>query len=217
MALTSTSPMLVVECPPDGGVLGARWGLPREVTITDLAADADPSHELWEQARPWVGASRLLLADPSAIAMHRTPATRYVAGRLAGVEVPVLVDLGRLRPDDATARLLREVDRLWVLLEPTAEHATAAMTWRPLLERICTVELLSVDRPAASGRYPPREIAATLGWEHIDTIQRDRRGALALRGIGAPSPWLVQRLPLVRQARQLMQQVSSREPREALG
>lgn len=207
MAVASTSPLLVVECPPDGGVLAVRWGLPREVTVTDLAADADPTLDLWERARPWAGASRLLSADASAVAAHRTPVARYVADRLAVAEVPVVVDLGRLRPDDATLALLREVGRLWLLLEPTVEHVTAAMSWRPLLERTCTVELLLADRPAASGSYPPREIAGTLAWNCLDTIRRDRRGAQALRGIGAPSPWLVQRLPLVRQAGQLLQRI----------
>lgn len=204
MATASTSQLLVVECQPDGGVFAARWGLPREATVTDLAADAD-STSLWERALPWTGASRLLPADPSPIAAHRTPVARYVAERLAAADVPTLVDLGRLRPDDATVALLREVDRLWLLLEPTVEHVTSAMSWQPLLDRVGTVEMLLVDRPAASGGYSVREIAATLGWETIDTVHRDRRGALALRGIGAPSPWLVQRLPLVRQARQLLQ------------
>ena len=214
MAVASTSPLLVVECPPDGGVLAVRWGLPREVTVTDLAADADPSSCLWDRARPWVGASRLLPADASAVAAHHTPVVRYVADRLATVDVPAVVDLGRLRPDEATLALLRGVDRLWLLLEPTVEHVTAAMSWRPLLERTCTVELLIADRPAASGGYRPGEIARTLAWDYLDTIQRDRRGALALRGIGAPSPWLVQRLPLVRQARQVLQQAGLHEPQE---
>lgn len=214
MAVASTSPLLVVECPPDGGVLAVRWGLPREVTVTDLAADADPGCDLWDRARSWVGTSRLLPADASAVAAHRTPVARYVADRLAVADVPVMVDLGRLRPDDATLALLREVDQLWLLLEPTVEHVTAAMSWRPLLERTCTVELLLADRPRSSGRYPPREIAGTLAWDCLDTIGRDRRGALVLRGIGAPSPWLVQRLPLVRQARQLLQQAGMHQQQE---
>ncbi len=183
--------------------------------MTDLAADTDPRGDLWERARPWVGASRLLPADASAIAAHRTPVARYVANRLASADVPVLVDLGRLRPDDATLALLREVDRLWLLLEPTVEHVTSAMSWRPLLERTCTVELLLADRPGSSGRYPPREVAGTLAWDCLDTIGHDRRGALVLRGIGAPSPWLVQRLPLVRQARQLLQQAGMHQQQEA--
>lgn len=214
MAVASTSPLLVVECPPDGGVFAARWGLPREITVTDLAADADPSSGLWERARPWAGASRLLPADASAVAAHRTPVARYVADQLAGVDVSVVVDLGRLRPDDATLALLRELGRLWLLMEPTVEHVTAAMSWRPLLERTCTVELLLTDRPAASGGYRPRDIARTLSWDYLETIRRDRRGAWALRGIGAPSPWLVQRLPLVRQARQLLQRISPSERQE---
>jgi len=214
MAVASTSPLLVVECPPDGGVLAVRWGLPREVTVTDLAADADPGRELWERARPWAGASRLLAADASAVAAHRTPVARYVADRLAVTDVSVVVDLGRLRPDDATLALVREVGRLWLLLEPTIEQVTAGVSWRPLLERTCTVELLLADRPATSGPYPAREITRTLGWDCLDTIQHDRRGALALRGIGAPAPWLVQRLPLVRQARQLLQRISPPERQE---
>lgn len=214
MAVASTSRLLVVECPPDGGVLAVRWGLPREVTVTDLAADAYPERDLWERARPWVGASRLLPADASAVATHRTPVARYVADRIGTTDVPVVVDLGRLRPDDATVSLLRGLGRLWVLVEPTIEHVASAMSWRPLLERVCTVELLIADRDAASGRYTAREITDTLGWGCIDTVQRDRRGALALRGVGAPSPWLVQRLPLVRQARQLLQQAGLQAAQE---
>lgn len=208
MALASTSRLLVVECPPDGGVLAARWGLPREGTVTDLAADADPTLDLWERARPWTGEARLLPADPSSVATHRTPVARYVADRLAAVDVPALVDLGRLRPDDATFDLVGQVDRLWLLLEPTVEHVTAATTWRPLLDRTCTIELLIVDRPASTGRYSTRDIAGTLDWRCIDTIQHDKRGALALRGIGSPNLWLLQRMPLVRQARQLLERVS---------
>lgn len=214
MAVASTSRLLVVECPPDGGVLAVRWGLPREATVTDLAADAYPEHDLWERARPWVGASRLLPADASAVATHRTPVARYVSDRIGTTDVPVVVDLGRLRPDDATVSLLRGLGRLWVMVEPTIEHVASAMSWRPLLERVCTVELLIADRAAASGRYPAREITDTLGWGCIDTVQRDRRGALALRGVGAPSPWLVQRLPLVRQARQLLQQAGLQAAQE---
>lgn len=214
MAFASTSPLLVVECPPDGGALAVRWGLPRQITVTDLAADTGQADDLWEQATPWVGTARLLPADPSPVAAHRTPVPRYVADSIAPTSVPVLVDLGRLRPDDATIALIDGVDRVWLLLEPTAEHVTSAMSWRPLLDRVGTVELLLTDRPAASGRYPSMEITATLGWDCVDTIQRDRRAALALRGIGAPNPWLMSRLPLVRQARQLLEQAGLDERRE---
>lgn len=199
MAFTSTRATLVVECAPDGGVLAVRWGIPRGITLADLAIDAVPQDDLWERAQPWMGATRLLAGDPSPIAMQRSPVARYVAARLGTVEVPTLLDLGRLRPDDATTSLLGEVDRLWLLLEPTVEHVTNAATWKPLVDDI-TVELLVVDRPASTGRYPVREIEDALGWSCIDTIQRDRRAALALRGVGAPRPFRLEHMPLVRQA-----------------
>ena len=214
MALTSTQATLVVECAPDGGVFAVRWGLPRAVTLADLAIDTAADDELWERAQPWMGVTRLLPADASPVAMQRAPAVRYVADRLGGVEVPTLLDLGRLRADEATLELLSRVDRLWLLVEPTVEHVTVATAWRPLLERTA-VELLVVDRPASSGSYPVREIVGTLGWPCIGTLRRDRRGALALRGVGAPTPWLLERLPLVRQARDLRGRIGS--PQQEVG
>lgn len=199
MAFASTKETLVVECVPDGGVLAARWGLPHGfTTIADLAANGSEL-DLWDCAQPWMHMARLLPGDPSPMPIQHLVAAQHIADRIATAKVPILVDLGRLRADAATESFLGMMDRLWLLLEPAAEHVAIATKWRQIL-RHTTVRVLIVDRPLSSGRYPAHEIEDLLGWLCIDTIRRDRQAALALRGVGAPIPFLLERTPLVRQA-----------------
>ena len=211
MAIASRRPLLVVECPVDGGVLATRWGWPRQPGLVELAVEDSPAPGLWEQARPWSGASRLLAADPSAITMHRSGALRFVADHLASFDAPMVIDLGRLQPDETTTRLLAACDRLWLMLDPTAEQATTATTWRPLLERACTVEVVLAAGRRSEGRYGRRELSEALGWPVIAELDHDRRAAAALRGLVTPASWLLHRLPLIRQAAELLGRINPDE------
>ncbi|WP_157041640.1 hypothetical protein [Nitriliruptor alkaliphilus] len=220
MATASRRPLLIIECPPDGGVFSTRWGWHREPGLVEATTEEATASELWQRARPWTGTSRLLAGDPSAITMSRSGTTRFLADRIADLDRPALIDLGRLQPDDATVELLRRIDRLWLVLEGNVEQATAATTWRPLLERTCSVEVVLAPGRRGDGHYDQREVSETLGWPVIAELVHDRRAAAALRGVGAPGGWLLARLPLVRQAGELMERVNPEEladPRAEVG
>lgn len=211
MATASRWPLLVIECPPDGGVFSVRWGWQRQPGLVEAAVDDATSLDLWQRAQPWAGASRLLAGDPSAVTMRRAGTTRFLADRIGDLDRPTVIDLGRLQPDDATVELLRKVDRVWLLLEGTAEQATAATTWRPLLERACAVEVVLAPGRRGDGHYDRGEVSKALGWPVIAEVVHDRRAAAALRGVGAPGGWLLSRLPLVRQAGELVGRVNRDE------
>lgn len=216
MATASSRPLLVIECPPDGGVLATRWGWQREPGLLEVADHDDTAAlDLWQRARPWAGASRLLAADPSAVTMHRSHLTRFLAGRIGDLGTATVIDLGRLQPDDATVELLRQVDRLWLVLDGTVEQVAAATTWRPLLERTCAVEVVLAPGRRGDGHYGSSEVAEALGWPVITRTVHDRRAAAALRGVGAPGGWLLARLPLVRQAGELLERIAPDELVEA--
>lgn len=211
MATASRRPLLVIECAPDGGVFSTRWGWHREPGLVDVAADEVASADLWQRARPWAGSSRLLAGDSSAVTMRRSATTRFVAERIGDLDLPTVVDLGRLQPDDATVELLRRIDRLWLVLEGSVEQATAATTWRPLLERTCQVEVVLAPGRRGDAHYGQRDVSEALGWPVIAELVHDRRAAAALRGVGAPGGWLLSRLPLVRQAGALLGRLNPEE------
>jgi hypothetical protein len=153
----------------------------------------------------------LLAGDPSAVTMRRSETTRFLADRMGDLGRPTVLDLGRLQPDDATVELLRRIGRLWLVLEGTVEQATAATTWRPLLERTCSVEVVLAPGRRGDAHYGPREVSEALGWPVIAELVHDRRAAAALRGVGAPGGWLLSRLPLVRQSGELLGRVNPEE------
>lgn len=189
LAVASVWPgsLLLVEADESGGVLAARFGLAAEPGVTTLAAAARhdaAATSLDEHAQPLPGTDgrlRVLVgpATPEAAQpLWRTAATRIDA-LLAEVDVPVLVDVGRLLPSPAVAPLIARADRLVVVARPRADDLQAVAQRLPAMSALGpTPELLLVgDRP-----YHPQEVAGTLRCRMVGELADDRPAAEALAG-----------------------------------
>lgn len=196
----------VVEADWDGGVLGARLGLPREPGLTSLAATARTSSEAD------LAHHGHLLADGTLVVPGPTPADSAigvwtsVGRRLVEVLVSssvnrsVLIDAGRLSPLSPVSPLIEQADRLVVVARPEVEELHALATRIDGL-RTATRDRISVllvgDRP-----YRAAEVEAQLGVAVIGFLADDRRAAEAINGHGrAVSGRTLRRSPLARSAR----------------
>jgi len=201
---------LVAELDPAGGDLAARLGLPPEPGLASLAAAAHrvdgPSDPLahTQQAR----GLRLLLARPgrrAAMALEVLGDAFGAALAECAATIDVLADLGRLEPGDRLpARHLSLADVVVLFSRPAAgelAHTLAAVTDLEHRGQQVGVVLVGSEREVAAG-------AASLGFRCLGTLPEDPRGAAAFGG--APTHrWLLERLPLVRAARLLAENLCS--------
>lgn len=182
---TADEPLLAIEAAPAGGVVAARWGWHRGGSLAELAMETGTGQDLWGHARDWVAASRVLPGDPSVTATRHAQVGHWLADRLDTVEVPVLVDAGRLDTSPDQLALLSAVDETWVYLDPTVAQVAAAIAVRGFMARIGRVGLLVRETSAGPGRYRADEVAATAGWPLVATVPTDDRTADVLCGHAA--------------------------------
>jgi hypothetical protein len=207
MALASDDrPLLVVEAATAGPVIAARWRLDVRDTVRTtarLAMEATSTAELWAAAhRPWLAASRVVPAHPSPAVMHQARVGAWLAGRLAHLHRPLLIDGGRVDGSADQFELLTAVDRVWVLVDPVMEQVVVARAAAEWLTRTGTVELLVREPAGDPARDSAAAVAAALGWPIAATVPEDRQTAGALCGRSAPRRHLL-RAPLLRTARAL--------------
>lgn len=196
----------VVEADWDGGVLGARLGLPREPGLTSLAAEARTGYEVDLAHHGHLLADGTLVVPGPTSADSAIGVWTSVGRRLAEVLVssatqrPVLVDAGRLSPLTPLRPLIEQADRLVVVVRPEVEELHVLAT------RIDDLRTVSRDRVSVLlvGERPYRaaEVEAQLGVAVIGFLADDRRAAEAISGHGrALSGWTLRRSPLARSAR----------------
>lgn len=198
-ASTAESPLLAIEAAPAGGVVAARWGWTRAGSVVELAMEAGTDQDLWAHGREWLAGSRIVTGDPSVPATRHAQVGHWLAGRLATVAVPVVVDAGRLDTSTDQLALLSAVDETWLYLDPTVAQVTSTTALRGWMSRTGAVGLLVRETSTGPGRYRADEVAATVGWPLVATVPTDPQAAGVLCGHAAAGR-AFRRTPLMRSA-----------------
>lgn len=213
-ATTDDHPLLVVEAAPSGGTVAARWRLDvhDSVATTDrLAMDVAGRVDLWDVAhRPWLSASRVIPAHPSAVVMRQAQVGQWLAAQLPGVTRPTLVDAGRVDGSSDQLDLFAAADAVWVLVDPIIEQVTAAKAAAAWLARAGRVMLLVREPAGDPARDSPAAVADTLGWPVAATVPHDPPSARALCGL-SPARRSFPRSPLLRTGKALADRLTTAE------
>jgi hypothetical protein len=185
------STRVVIEADPDGGVLAARWhavaGLTHQPGLLSLAASRDgtPEERLHEHAQPIVPGVELVAGPPgSAQADACLRALGEAAPQaIAGADVPVFVDCGRLHPASPALPWARAARRTLLVVRPRLEEVVAIRSTAGRLTAVgVSVALVCIgDRP-----FAPAEVAAHAELPLLGIVADDPSGAslVAERGVG---------------------------------
>ena len=213
---TEDGPLLVVEAASSGASIAARWRLDVRDTVNTtarLAMEVSGTVDLWGAAHhPWLGASRVIPAHPSPVVMRQAQVPRWLAERLGTVDVPVLVDAGRVDGSAEQFDLLTAVDSVWVLVDPIVEQVVAARAVAEWLDKTGPVGLVMREPGGEAARHPTTAAAAMLQWPAVATVPHDPRSARALCGL-SPAPRNLARAPLIRTAKALAERLARVEVR----
>jgi Mrp family chromosome partitioning ATPase len=216
LALAATWPtgrrVLVAECDPDGGDVAVWFGLAAEPGLVSCAAEGRRRlrpHAVWEHAQtlPGPGGVRVLVAPAAAEQATAALAALGTAGldeALAGLEVDVLVDGGRLGPGSPLAPLLSRSAVTVLVARPSVAQVAHLRPRLAALRGVARpVVLLVGDRP-----YGPAEVAAAVGVPVLGVIAHDEPGAGVLCGRRRGGrAWI--RSPMMRSARQIAAQLAA--------
>lgn len=199
-------PLLVLEATTSGGAISARWRLDvRDTveTIARLAMDDSGTVDLWAAAhRPWLAASRVIPAHPSAVVMRQAQVGRWLADRLASTLQPVLIDAGRVDGSVDQFDLLTAADSVWVLVDPIVEQVIAARAVADWLNKTGSVHLLVRESAGDPARDSAGALSSALGWPVVATVPHDQQSARALCGLSLARRNFV-RAPLMRTGKAL--------------
>jgi hypothetical protein len=225
---------VVVEADPAGGDLQARYGMPGEPGLSDLAADTATGGRHVDLA---AYARRV---DPLGVSVVFGPADEYhgrtatdpadgswlgestlAVGMLAGAGLPrllraaehrlVVLDVGRLDWASPALPLAAAADVFLLLTRASTEGLDAVRVRRNRLLALpglhASVRLVLRGRPP----YPVRDIATATGLPVAALIPDDHRGAAVLSGRARPGPgWT--RTELLRAARALATSLAPHAP-----
>ena len=197
LAVSAKEDVLVIEADPAGGVVAARWGWSLIRDTTRLAADGEVVADLWEQARPWVGRSRILPGSSSPVAMSSDETAAWLQRQVPATVMPLLVDLGRLQPSSLRLDLLAAFDEVWLVSSGLVADITLVREWSRSLAswQVCSRLFLR-----ESAVWSDREISEAVGIAVAGRVPEDPRAAAALTGTSELSNRLVSRSSLVRTA-----------------
>lgn len=213
---TDDRPLLVVEAATSGASIAARWRLDVRDTVNTtarLAMEVSGTVDLWRAAHhPWLGASRVIPAHPSAVVTRQAQVSRWLAERLATVDVPVLVDAGRVNGLAEQFDLLTAVDAVWVLVDPIVDQVVAARAVAEWLNKTGPVGLLVREPGGEAARHSTTAATAMLHWPAVASVPHDPRSARALCGL-SPAPGKLARAPLIRAAKTLGERLARVEVR----
>ncbi len=179
--VTDAGRVVLVEADPAGGVLAARWALSENPGLLDLAARnrAGDLAAVEAAAQAWTDTAGVVVAptDPDAVAGLLASASGQVVDTLAGLGVPVVVDVGRLSRKSMALPLAVRAARA-VVVCPRRLDAAAGMA--PWAARLVDTGARPVLVAVGDGPYSPAEVAASAGLELAGVLPSDRRGAAAL-------------------------------------
>lgn len=176
---------LVVEADPDGGVLAARFeDLRADRTLAEVAVALRRSydhHRLVAAARLVWDAVPVVVAPPSAeqTAAALDGAADRLGEGLAGVDDPVLVDVGRLSTRSPALALARRAALVVVVARASFEDAAAlAPRCAELRGAGCRLGLVVVGRHP----YRPEELAEVGEVELVGCLPAEPAAAAVLAG-----------------------------------
>ena len=207
--------VLVVEADPDGGVLASRFdGLRADRTLADVVVDVRRTFDrdaVLASARTLWDTLPVVVAPPSAEQTHAALSAggdRFAAG-LAGADVDVLVDVGRLTARSPALHLARRAVATILVTQPTFEAAAVLAARVPeLAPHGCEPRLLVIgDRP-----YEPQDLERAVGAPLSAVLPFDRRAAALLSG-GAGSERLLRRSLLWRSLADAASRLATLVPR----
>lgn len=211
---------VIVEADPDGGSLGAHFGVPAEPGLVSFAAavrrspdvdpggdgGSDPEGTLARHTRALPGEIPLLTGPPAAEQAHAalaaagTTLVRRGTGR-----VDLLLDCGRVGPRSPSLPLACEADVLALVARPRLEEVHHLVhrvdVLRDQARHLCLITIGA--RP-----YTPSEVAEAIQLPLVGTIPEDARAAAALNGAPGSERRLV-RSPLLRAAREAAHELAA--------
>lgn len=206
-------PATVVECDAAGGDLAPGLGLRLEPGLVGLAAAARRTVNADLVRRHIQEPSAGLNLVPAPVGSEQARAaietladSELVAHLAADPETMVVADCGRLDPGSPAHRILGQATRAVVLVRPRGEDLAHLAPRIPRLLSIApSLELLLMG-PA---EFSAKEITATLRVPVAGHLPQDRRAAdvLLRQGFGQRG---TTRLPLVRSARSVAEQLAAR-------
>ncbi len=225
--------VVVLEADPGGGSLTGWLDVPAQPSLATIVAntgnDSTRGHQsvldtVEAMTRRSESGIRFVATAVRARAAHRAidEAALAILPALAASPLPVLADVGGFRPGQALSPALRVADVV-VIVHRQASASAAAATVR--IERLVeTIEdLAHLDATlvlAVIGRSPfdPAEIGAFVDQAVPDTVRHtvsladDPLAAATLAGRAGVSAKRLQRLPLMRDAARLAQDLADQRP-----
>jgi hypothetical protein len=205
---------MVAEMDPFGGDLAARFGLTFEPGLVTLAAAARrQGHEgaLAEHCQKVLGGVDVLVGPSSPEQAER--AVRLICERslLRAEDLDVIADCGRVYSQSAALPVLRASELLLLAVRPVLEELQHVVARLPMLAAAASrVQLVLIG----AGSYSAAEIADTLGVQVIGALPYDPHGAAVLAGASRQGRG-IQRLPLLRSARALAEDINAGAAPEA--
>lgn len=183
------SRLALVECDPSGGSIAARFGLassPGLVSLTAAARRGTTAAMLWSHTQPLPGGLATVVAPPGAdyaraalsTLLDGRPAVSVLRNAATAPGAVVIADCGRIDSTSPAMSVVREADRVLLLVRPRADELTQ------LAAGLSMVDLWSL-RPALTlvgPGYSAAEITRELGIPVLASIPRDDAGARALCG-----------------------------------
>lgn len=203
---------VILEADSTGGVLAPRWhdahGITLDPGLIDLAAaQARSGHDgVDPESVQWISPGFGVVPAPSSpdqISASLRALEDRGADRLATSEHPVIVDCGRVRPDDPAIALAARASVMVLMCRPSLDEVQRlAPLVAELRPRCARLGLVTVgDRP-----YDPVEISDHLGVHFLGVLADDRRWADSIRTDGFSSARLG-RSELVRSARTITDRI----------
>lgn len=204
---------VIIEADPDGGSLGARFGIPAEPGLVSFAAavrrppdGSESDGPLARHTQTLPGDIRLVTGPPAPEQAHAAlAASGTTLVRAENDRVDLLVDCGRLGPRSPSLPLACEADVLALVARPRLDevhhlvHRVAAL--RDQARHLCLITIGA--RP-----YAPAEVAEALQLPLAGAIPEDPSTARTLNGAPASGRRLT-RSPLLGAAQETAQQLAA--------
>lgn len=175
--------VVVVEGDLSGGVLATRYELGREPGLTTFAAAGRAGPHQWRNHAQNAGGVAVIVGPDSPDSAHALwrRAGDQIAGTLANLDTPVIVDMGRL---GVTAPILDHAALLLLLVRPVAEDlVTLSHRVRSLSQQYPALRVGAVV--VGDGPYRSRELDHDLDVDVLGSFPDDRRAAAILQDGGS--------------------------------
>lgn len=167
---------MVVEADADGGTIAARHHLTGPPSFSALAGTARQGIEparILDSATAFASGVAVLTAHPAAEQAHAAlrAGAAAIAPACAGLDLDVVVDLGRLRAGSPARPFATSADCLVVVARPVVEQLVAVADRLASWQEMAPVHLVLVG----TDPYPPSEVRRVLGVDEVTVIADDAK------------------------------------------